>query len=126
MTIRKITSFVVAAMLGFALTACGVSEGTVIDKEFIPEWTEQVEQDVTEEQCEWDTDTKRVKVGKTYTTKTTKEYECEDVVVGTEMVDKVHPDKWEITVENEDGDTGVLDVTEAEFESVEVGDFFGG
>lgn len=122
---RKTILSSLAGVLLFATAACGVSEGTVIDKEFTPEWVEQVEQDVTEQECEWDTDTKTTYVNGKPKTTTSKKYECEDVVVGTEMVDKVHPDQWEITVENEDGDTGVLDVTQEEFESVEIGEFFG-
>ena len=112
---KRIATAVLAGLL-FALTACGVTEGTVSDKIFTEATTKQVE--IMDEECEWDTDTK--KVGKT--TKTTREWECEEVGTG-EYEDVPVPAVYELEL-TDGGDTGVVEVTEAEYNSVEVGDYF--
>ena len=123
---RKIATFITAAAIGFALTACGAPEaGTVYDKEFTPAktWTEMV--DVTEEECEWETKTKTYYVSGKSKTKTVRELDCEDVVVGQEEVEKSSPDTWVLHFKDEDGEQGSAEVSEDVFNATEVGDWYG-
>lgn len=105
--------------LAIMMSACStpVNSGDVSDKEYTEAY--QTEEEI--EDCEWDTDTKTTTVnGKTKTTKT-KEYECE----GTGEYETIdHPAKWEITLKDAEGNEQTHTVTEDEYNSVEVGDYF--
>lgn len=120
----RFKSALAAFLVPFALvlSACApqVTAGTVSDKEFTEAY--QTEEEIMEQECEWDTDTRTTTVnGKSKTTKT-KEYECEDVATGEfETID--HAAVYEVTLENDKGDTDTHEVTEAQYNSVEVGDF---
>lgn len=109
--------------LALVMSACStpVYSGDVVDKNY--EEAYQTEEEITEEECEWDTDTRTTTVnGKSKTTKT-KEYECETVGTGEyETID--HPAVYEITLTDAEGNEDTHKVTEEEFNSVEVGDFF--
>lgn len=115
---RKVIVGLMAALL-FLFTACGVSvdAGTVSDKRMEEAYTEQVE--ITEEECEWDTDTKYVN-GKS---KTTREYECETVGTG-EFEDVDHPARFFVTLKDKDGNDEEHEVSESDYNSLEVDDFF--
>lgn len=113
-------AFVALALaLGLFLSACStpVSAGDVVNKEYTEAY--QTEEEIMEEECGMDTDTKIVN-GKT---KTTTEYECEEVGSGEyETID--HPAVYEVTLEDAEGNTETHEVTESEYNSVEEGDFF--
>jgi hypothetical protein len=104
--------FIVALFVALALmlSACAteVTAGTVTDKEYVAEHTEM--QDITEQDCEYK------KVGKK------KKRVCETEVVGEEEV--TIPAEYTLDLEDDKGNTGTVEVTEAEYDSVEVGDFF--
>lgn len=116
----KKTLAAIALSLSFFLTACGgaVTEGTVTDKQYAEPYT--TEEEI--EECEWDTDTKTYRDSKGKTkTKKTKEYECE----GTGEYEEVQHDAvYTIVIENEEGDTGKVEVSEKEYNSINEGDFY--
>lgn len=112
-----------AVSLGLFLSACStpVTAGDVVEKEFTEAY--QTEEEIMEEECEWDTDTVTTGTGTKKTTKKVKEYECEDVGTGEyETID--HPAVYEVTLEDAEGNTETHEVTEAEYNSVEEGEFF--
>lgn len=101
-----------------SLSACGEpSEGYVTDKVFKDAYVTQEE--IMEEECEWDTDTKYVN-GKS---KTTREYECEQVGSG-EYEDVEHPAQYIVVFEDDEGNEGDDEVSEDVYNSIEVGDFY--
>lgn len=108
----------IALMLGLFLSACStpVPAGEVSDKSMEEAYT--TEEEIMEEECGMDTDTKIVN-GKT---KTTTEYECEEVGSG-EYETIEHPAVYEVTLEDEEGNTETHEVDENQYNSVEVGDF---
>lgn len=105
---RIATALLTAGLL--AMTACGVSEGTVSDKVFTESYVEQ--QEIMEEECETEWDAKKKKM----------DTDCETVGTG-EYEDVTIPAVYELELTN-GGDTGVVEVTETEYNSVEVGDYF--
>lgn len=112
---KRIVAASLAGMV-FALSACGVTAGTVSDKIYTEPTTKQVE--VMEEDCGWDTDTKLVN-GKS---KTTRHYECEQVGTG-EYEDQPVPAVYELELSDGE-DSAVVEVTEDEYNSVDEGDYF--
>lgn len=118
---RKILAGLTAVAL-LSLSACGEpTEGTVTDKVFKDAWTEQVE--IMEEECTTEWETKRVKVGSKYTTKRVKDTDCEEVGTG-EYEDVEHPAEYIVIFENEEGDEGDDKVSEEEYNSIEIGDYY--
>lgn len=114
---RKIIFGLMALM--FAFTACGVSvsAGTVTDKQFEEAYT--TEEEI--EECEWDTDTKTTYVNGKAKKTTTREHEC----AGTGEFETIeHPAVYELTLEDKQGNDETHEVTQEEYESVEIGDFF--
>ena len=109
---------VIALFLATLLSACGgVSEGTVTDKVFTESYVEQ--QEIMEEVCETETKYKTVNgKRKSYT-----DTDCEEVGTG-EFEDVTIPAVYELELTNDDGDKGTVEVTEEEYSSVEIGDYF--
>lgn len=110
----------IAVSLTLSLTACGlgpVTEGTITAKNFEPEHV--VQEEIMEQECEKETyytgsGTKRKKQTRT---------ECESVGTG-EFEDVTIPDEWTFDLENEDGDTGTVEVDEDTYNEYEVGDYY--
>lgn len=118
---KIVAAFVTALMLSLTACAVNVDAGNVADKRMEEAYTEQVE--ITEEECEWDTDTKTKTVnGKTKTYKT-RDYECEDVGTG-EYEDVEHGARYFVTLKDKDGNDEEHEVTADEYESLNKGDFF--
>jgi hypothetical protein len=119
---RKYLAVVLTGLI-MAVSACGVNveAGTVTEKRFEEAYVTQDE--VTEEECEWDTDTKTKVVNGKTKTETKREYECEDVATG-ETIDVQHPAQYFLTLEDKDGNDDEVEVTESEYNSVEVKDYF--
>lgn len=105
---RKVIAGVVVGLM-LALSACGpsVTAGTVVDKN-------SAEQEITEQQCDTEYKTKKVN-GKT---KRVKDKDCEEVGTGE------FETAYTLTLKNEDGETGDVEVSEDEFNSVDEGDHF--
>lgn len=119
---KKMLIGLLAAFL-LTMTACAVNvdAGTVADKRMEEAYSEEVEIMETEEECEWDTDTKMVN-GKS---KTTREYECETVEVGTGEYETVdHPARYFVTLEDKDGNDEEHEVDEETYNSLDKGDFY--
>jgi hypothetical protein len=114
---RIIVGMLTAVIL--AVSACGVNvtAGTVAEKRVVEAHTTQEE--ITEEECEWDTDTSYVGGKK----KTTKNYECEQVGTG-EFEDVEHPAEYFFTLEDKEGNTEEISVDAETYESVDQGEFF--
>lgn len=93
----------------FAFTACGASvpAGTVTDKS-------SEENEIMEEECELDYDTKTVNGKK----KKVRDDDCEQVGTGE------FETTYEVTLEDKDGNDETHTVSEDEYNSVEVGDQF--
>lgn len=104
---KKIAAVFVTAL--FMFTACGVSvdAGTVKDKD-------TSEHEITERDCDTKYKTKKVN-GKS---KKTSYQDCENEGTGE------YETKYEITLEDKDGNTETHEVSQDEYESVEVGDQF--
>ena len=118
--------FAILAMVGvFSLTGCGMFEvvdnGKVTEKRFTPakEWWE--DQDITEEECGYETKTTMVN-GKS---KTKSVWDCDTEVVGTEKVKKSSPAKYELLLRQDDGDTGTVTVSKTVYTKTKVGSFYG-
>ena len=109
--------------LALVMSACSqpVYSGDVTNKEYTEAY--QTEEEI--EECAWDTDyrtvTKTVNGKSKSVREKHREYECE----GTGEFETIdHPAKWEITLEDAEGNEDTHEVTEAEYNSVEVGDYF--
>lgn len=117
---KMIASFLVPMALIMSACAPQVTAGEVSDKSMEEAYVTQEE--IMTEECEWDTDRKTTTVNGKSKTTTTKEYECEDVGTG-EYEDVQHPAVYEVTLEDEEGNTTTHEVDENQYNSVEVGDF---
>lgn len=101
MKVKKMLMSVLMIALIFMLTSCGygVREGTVVDKDFIPEHTTH--------------GTRMVRVGKVTT--------CQPYTIH-------HRDVWKIKIQKKDENDKILecwiDVTEEEYNKYEIGDYF--
>lgn len=110
---RKILTALTATAL-FSFTACGtaVPAGKVVDKS-------SEENEIMKQECEVDYDTKTYKDSKGKTkTKKVRDDDCEDVGTGE------FETTYSITLEDKDGNDETHEVSEDEYNSVEVGDQF--
>lgn len=107
--------------LALVLSACGINSGTVIDKEYTEAYTEQKK--VYEYNCYPAVRSVTYYVDGQPRQRLENYQDCRREWEG-EWKDVYHEPEWHFKLENREGDTGKVKVTEDDYNSYDVGDYY--
>lgn len=105
-------------LAALVLTACGVNDGTVYDKEYIAAYDEQYQEPVYRQDC-------GMKYGfNPATGKYSYFHSCDSVFSHFETRTRHHKACPKIRIRNDEGDTGSMCVSKHRFDKLDVGDYY--
>lgn len=117
---RRVAAAAIALVVGVSAAACGVREGTVIEKDHDRAWTQHTTRTVYDQvNCRMVTTSSGT--GRNLRSSTTQK--CDQR--SRQVPDTIrHPESWELTLRNDEGETGEVAVSRSTYNSIDIGDYY--
>lgn len=117
---RTALVLILLLILGAIAAACGVREGRVIEKDHDKAWTQHTTRTVYDQvNCR----NVKTSTGTGTTRRTTTTQKCDRRAREVPQTIR-HPESWELTLRNDEGETGEVSVSRSTYDRVDIGDYY--